>query len=930
MKANNIIIVPETHWDREWYLTFQEFRARLVLMMDKLLEILRTDPEYKNFTLDGQIIPLEDYLEVRPGKEEIIQKYVKEGRLSIGPMYILPDEFLISGESMIRNLIIGHQIARRFGRVMKAAYIPDPFGHIAQLPQIIYGFDIPSILFARGFGNEFDESNLNMEFIWESPGKASSVLAIHLIRGYGSLSILSRTLEQDIYKKALEKIMRVTSDLEQYTATPLVLLNNGEDHQEAYPEIPEIVKQWNALYPDVLLEQNDFEYYTKKVLNLKPNLKSYQGELRGSKYSYILSGVFSARMWIKQRNTEIEYLFEKYSEPISLITWVLDVYQKFEYPGDYLKTGLKWLIKNHPHDSICGCSIDQVHNEMKTRFDWAEQIGKEIIKLSFMYLANLIKFKPHESNRIPLIIFNPLPWRRRDIVYFNGISKIKKEHDGFPYKFKLIDSDNAEIEFQGIGITEKPRFMREEYNSSQFTFLADVPPCGFKVYYVILGEDAKESLSKENDFKLTNNSIENYFYKVQLTNNGRISVYDKKSKFYYEDICQFEDVGDWGDEYDFSEPYKNQSGLKFSTKDAKIVKISPYLDGPSHKTLKIEMSLMLPVSLTKDRLSRDGNYIENKIDLYISLYKRINRIDFRIDLENNSKDHRIRVLFPSKIESDKVYSDGHFYVIPRDIKLPDGKRWMQKPLPTNHQKDFIAIDHETKCYAILNQGLPEYEAIKNLDNTITLAITLLRCTEWLSRSKMASRKFDAGPPLNTPGAQCLGRYTFNLSLIIQNDISNWLDASIHLKGKEFNCGLKPIFPLMLKSPLRCADRLMLTGFGMLPILKRPIVNTVEPYLPPEFSFIDINNKNIIMSALKKSEEGDYLIVRVFNISPVLQRAVLKFFKNILIKNAEIVNLLEEIPKNEIKAQIIKVNNNEFEITLEPHVIVTFKLELDLS
>ena len=90
------------------------------------------NPAYKNFTLDGQTIPLEDYLEVCPGKEEEIKKYVKEGRLSIGPMYVLPDEFLVSGESIIRNFIIGHQISKRFGKVMNAGYIPDPFGHIDQ------------------------------------------------------------------------------------------------------------------------------------------------------------------------------------------------------------------------------------------------------------------------------------------------------------------------------------------------------------------------------------------------------------------------------------------------------------------------------------------------------------------------------------------------------------------------------------------------------------------------------------------------------------------------------------------------------------------------------------------------------------------------------------------------------------------------------
>ena len=175
MKANNIIIVPETHWDREWYLPFQEFRARLVIMMDKLLNILKTDPNYKNFTFDSQTIPIEDYLEVRPEKEEEIKEFVKQGRLSIGPMYVLPDEFLVSGESLIRNLMIGHQISRKFGRVMKAGYIPDPFGHIAQLPQIIQGFEIPSVLFWRGFGNEFEENNLNMEFIWNAPGNATSI-----------------------------------------------------------------------------------------------------------------------------------------------------------------------------------------------------------------------------------------------------------------------------------------------------------------------------------------------------------------------------------------------------------------------------------------------------------------------------------------------------------------------------------------------------------------------------------------------------------------------------------------------------------------------------------------------------------------------------------------------------------------------------------
>ncbi|GAH87953.1 unnamed protein product, partial [marine sediment metagenome] len=222
--------------------------------------------------------------------------------------------------------IIGHQIAKRFGRVMKAGYIPDPFGHIAQLPQILQGFEIPSILFWRGFGNEFEENNLNIEFIWNSPGNSNSILGIFLKQSYGSVADLNLSKKSGKYKLALHKIKRVVSKFEKFTATPYVLLNSGSDHHEARSEIPEIVRQWNEMYPEKLLEQNDFEYYVDKVLSGNPQLKQFKGELRGGKYAHLLSGVFSARMWIKQRNTAIEYLYEKYTEPLSTIIWSLDKY----------------------------------------------------------------------------------------------------------------------------------------------------------------------------------------------------------------------------------------------------------------------------------------------------------------------------------------------------------------------------------------------------------------------------------------------------------------------------------------------------------------------------------------------------------------------------------------------------------------------------
>ncbi|MBD3194426.1 MAG: alpha-mannosidase, partial [Candidatus Lokiarchaeota archaeon] len=491
MDAEKIYLVPETHWDREWYLTLQEFRARLVLMMDKLLKILKDDPNYTNFTLDGQCIPLEDYLEVRPHKRELLEEFVKKKKLSVGPFYVLPDEFLVSGESLIRNLMIGNKIANNFGRVMKAGYIPDPFGHIAQLPQILYGCEIPSVLFWRGFGDEFENLNLDLEFEWQAPGNAASILAIHLISSYGSLADLDTSKRKGEYRKAIRRIKKVVAKLEEYTSTPYVLLNNGSDHTEAQPEIPNVINEWNDKNPEKPIEQNDFEKYINKIIEYDPSLKSFQGELRGGKYAPLLSGVFSTRMWIKQRNTEIEYLYEKYTEPIATISWILDQHKEYEFPSDYILTGLKWLIKNHPHDSICGCSIDQVHNEMITRFDWSEQIANEVIKNSCMSLSKIINLKENSKSNIPLIVFNPLPWKRKDVVRFNGITAARGAEE-FPDKFKLIDADGSEIEYQSHKVKEVPRYTQESNLSSQFSFLAEVPACGYKVYYIKTDKSPRE------------------------------------------------------------------------------------------------------------------------------------------------------------------------------------------------------------------------------------------------------------------------------------------------------------------------------------------------------------------------------------------------------------------------------------------------------
>jgi mannosylglycerate hydrolase len=476
---------------------------------------------------------------------------------------------------------------------MKAGYNPDAFGHIAQLHQLLAGFELNSSIFWRGFGNEIEEENLNMEFIWNAPGNAASIIAIRLVLGYGSLASLDTSIKDGVYKKALKKIKSTIKLLEEHTTTPVILLNNGVDHTEAQAELPKIIQQWNTTNPDCLIEQNDFEYYIKKVLSYNPNLNSYQGEFRSGKYSHLLAGVLSSRMWIKQKNTEIEYLFEKYTEPISTITWALDKYTDFEYPRDYILTGLKWVLKNHPHDSICGCSIDQVHEEMKTRFDWAEQIGYEIFKNSMLYLVDLMHIPETKKKENVFLVYNPLPWSRHDVVSFNGIIPIKDEKRGFPNNIKIYDDNDNEIEFVTEKVEEEPRFTQEINTSYKFTLLAEVPPCGYRIYKIV--KEKMQVQSQVSEEKQLQNSIENEFYKISVDNSGIISCVDKTDNKVYEKICFIEDSGDWGDEYDYSGPKGNQTDTTFSTLDAVITKISCSNKDQIKKTLSISMILKLPI-----------------------------------------------------------------------------------------------------------------------------------------------------------------------------------------------------------------------------------------------------------------------------------------------------------------------------------------------
>jgi len=263
------VLVSHTHWDRAWYLPFQVYRIRLVRLIDRLLNLLERDPDFRCFTLDGQMLPVADYLEIRPERRGDLERLIRAGRLLVGPWYVLSDEYLTSPEALIRNLMQGLRMARDLGGAMREGYVPDAFGHIRQLPQILQGFGIGSAIFWRGMGDEGEA--LGNEFWWEAPD-GSRVLAVHLRTSYSNAANLGYTFPsgnpdtmQFDMARALDRVREAIEQLRPYARANAVLLMNGYDHREADPHVPEVIAQANEAFPGIEIEQGTLSDYVAHV-----------------------------------------------------------------------------------------------------------------------------------------------------------------------------------------------------------------------------------------------------------------------------------------------------------------------------------------------------------------------------------------------------------------------------------------------------------------------------------------------------------------------------------------------------------------------------------------------------------------------------------------------------------------------------------------
>lgn len=821
--SGGIIVVAHTHWDREWYAPFQRRRIGLIHLLDKLLELLEGESRYHSFTLDGQGVLVEDYLEIRPENEARLRRQVQAGRLFIGPWFVLADEFLVSGEALIRNLLLGQKVGARLGPVMKVGYAPDPFGHISQLPQLLHGFGIDSFIFSRGLGDEGEK--LGSEFLWQAPD-GTAVVAIHQIApqrglsGYcnaaalGRLSSYGGEVSPDL---ALAQARQLAAALRPYARAGFLLFNNGGDHLEPQPELPGLIAYLNAHLGEGEVLQGSYQDVVERVRAAQGKVATFSGELRGARYTSILAGVLSARMPLKQENERLQGLLERWAEAFCAAAWR----EGWDYPAAFLWHAWKLVLLNHPHDSICGCGIDQVHEEMRPRFAQAQQIAEYLRDESLALLASRVHTAALPMEGWPLIVFNPLSWPRTEVV------TCALDLPAAPASFFAVDAAGRKSPCQVL-LRRRAESGRERL---EVAFLANgVPAFGYKAYALVPGEAEPRGEAATAFCRNGQAFLENSFYRVLARPNGTLHIYHQPTGRALDSVHLFTDEADAGDEYNFS-PAPHGRTYTSRRRQAQAQVMRP---GPVVATVRLNLDLRLPASLAEDRKGRRRGRVREPVTTEVSLYAGVDRLEFRTELENTAQDHRLRVLFPTGVGADSVMAESSFDVVRRPLRPPLGRRWAERPSRTHPQKSFLDVSDGQKGLALFNRGLPEYEAWDTKEGVV-VALTLLRCAGWLSRDDLTTRPGPAGPSLEAPGAQCPGRHTFHYAL--QLHAGSWLEAQVYRAAHGYSAPL-----------------------AVVPAARQPGA------LPPQLSFLTLEGDHLVLSAIKQSEDAQGLIVRLYSLA----------------------------------------------------------------
>ena len=904
-------VISHTHWDREWYMPFEAFRVKLVDLIDRLLITIKKYPEFI-FHLDAQTVVLEDYQEIRPENADLLKQYIKEGNIVVGPWYLQNDFYLTSGEATIRNLIEGHRIAGLYGKKSKVGYAPDQFGNISQLPQILKNFDIDNVIFGRGYSfTEKDEAqnhrhkSMPSEFIW-CGADGTKALAIHMRYWYNNAQRFSENEETALL--LCETMKRLFADI---SCVPYVLMMNGVDHLEAQDNLLPILYRLNEnLKQGDKIKQYVFDDYIadvkKYITENKKELSVHEGELRSGSDWEILKGTLSSRPYLKIANVAAQNMMECKLEPIYAMLEAFGI--KNSAPGGFFSYLWRQLMKNHPHDSICGCSRDEVHAHMEDSYKKIMETANVLCERAMNLAAGHLGIQGYSNENYIIVAANTTESEISGFV----AAKLMFPKNEKVETFAITDAAGKAVPFKVI---KKEPGTRNVFSPVNLPGNIDVDiyhiylepgtiaPFSFAGFIVWPNRGKAEKLAQN---KADNSKIENEFIAIDLDKSGKITMTDKTCGKTYDNFIYLEENYDRGDSY----VYNNAGEAPTLSSDAEIAektKVISLENNEYTQSCKISYELKVPEKYSFAKRERSKAMVICPIELNLSLKKYDKKLYVGYRIDNKAKDHRIRLVFDPGTVSETSTAD-----IPFDIVTHKSDdhffNTMSKVLPNT---SFAALTDEAKGtgVAVLSKGQHEYEHLIDSAGKSALAFTLSRSTGFITHSG----NFDeiVGDTFKCPENQLIREIDGEFAVVpFFGDV---ISANIPKESKAFRNPAEIYFT--------ACDHKKFSG-GRTAVQDTRLEELF--YLPDPYESVKIQsgegtlslgNPNILVSAYKISEDRKAYILRLFNPTKSEQHYALK-----------IEGEIQSSQMDERAGELIDKNENgEAELDIEPKQIVTLRI-----
>ncbi len=931
-------IVSHTHWDREWRYTIWETREWLISFIDELVDVLETG-KYKGFMMDGQVVPILDYLEARPEMDERVRSLIKAGKLQVGPWYCLPDEYPVDGEAMVRNLLKGKKIAEELGQNTNIGYTPFGWGQTAQLPQIYKEFGMDTAFIGKRVNKERAPK---AEFKWQAPdgsellssrfgemGRSNFYFLIHLTAlynqdhmGWGWKAILDGTqgvpfhrtdkeqMEQDFFRidapkdLYLDVITPELADLTWNSTRESVMENdrlmvNGCDYAASQPMVPQMIERLQEVDKDenrqwIQATLPEFVEVMKKNINIS-ELPLVKGELRDGPVGFNTGNALSTRLYLKILNKKAQNLLIRFAEPFAILNKMRGV----NYSEYLLEKAWTFLLDSHPHDSINGVTQDKTARDVENRLEQVIDIAQTLSNRAMKEMVKDIDLSAFEKDDVILVVFNSLPYERNEVVesYITFPREMKHNRQftddmGF---LQVYDNEGSAMSTQWEGVEDVDYCYSEVHARALPLYghrhkiyfeTGKIPACGYKVFRIGKDDEIRPENVEWSDNQAQTSSIlkspgvlENDHLKIEINPNGTFNMLDKNIRKEWKSLNYFEDKGEHGTYWINYKPM-HQKSINSLGSNANIWVEE---NGPLQATLVSKIVMNIPQKGYPKYQSRGDNFIAMPIRTYITLKKNARQVDVRVEFNNQAEEHYLRVLFPTEISgAETAESGGHFVVDSRNIRAQGPtKQSAWKDMATLPMNNFVDISNDDIGMAFLSDCLTEYEVLE--DDKKTVALSLLRAVKtWIVTGHVGS-DFPS-----QKGGNCFGNHAIKYS--IKSHSGNWESANIPLDAEFVNT---PVIPIQTNSHK-----------GKLPAKSQ--------------GMLKIENSNIRFSSLKKSETSENIVLRMYNPSSIEQITKVRFYQGL--------EKVWKVKLNEKRIEELPVNKNEFEVNLPAYKIVSIEIE----